>query len=187
MPSDFHVSSIPVLSIFTLTPTTTPPKLRNAKESKTHQARREFYWKLWIYFQKIKDSKVISFPFLTSIWLRESKNAQRNILSSYKSDWSLRSHCSYYCCLHSVICLPLSFLTIKAETRNETRQRIGKKLMIILIIHRASRKSGFVGSMRGCKELLQDAFYINIFHNNANGGKIICHCHGIKQIACGMI
>lgn len=54
-----------------------------------------------------------------------------------------------------------------AETRNETRQRIGKKLMIIRIIHRASRKSGVVGSTGGWKELLQDAFYIDAFHNNA--------------------
>ena len=186
MPPDFHVSSIPVLSIFTLTPTTTPPQLRNAKESKTHQARREFYWKIWIYFQQIKHSKVIAFPFLASIWLRESKNAQRNILSSYKSDWSLRSHSSYYCCLHSVICLPLSFLTIMTETRNETRQRIGKKLMMILLIHRASRKSGVSKRYWSFERAVEGCVLYKHF-SQCKGGKILCQCQGTKYIACGMM
>jgi hypothetical protein len=54
-----------------------------------------------------------------------------------------------------------------AETRNETRQRIGKKLMIIPSSYRASRKSGVVGNIEILKELLQDSFYITTIHGNA--------------------
>lgn len=76
----------------------------------------------------------------------------------------------------------MSFLTITAQTRNETRQRIGKKLMIILIIYRASRKSGVVGSTGGWKELLQDAYYINTFHNNAKGIKFFASARELSRL-----
>jgi len=69
-----------------------------------------------------------------------------------------------------------------AQTRNETRQRIGKKLMIILIIHRASRKSGVVGNIGGWKKLLQDAFYINTFHNNAKGVKLFASARELRRL-----